>query len=876
MKIIKPQGLSLLTRSYEFQRRFYLGVSVITYIPLQQELSMLPEVALWKFAAEALGKDAALDTCIPKSMAEFLVTGSAHTPNANPQQACRVAASLGTLRKELFVIGDRYWNGNIASDPVPFTEMPLDWEHAFGGTDYTRNPLGRGYEPIQVDGRKIQPLPNVEHPNQLVTHPNHRPEPACYGPIDQMWPQRAKKVGTYDDDWLKNDFPGYARDIDWSFFNLTAADQQQTSPFNGDEVYRFDNMHPTEPVVEGRLPGVLARSFINRKVGETEAFEEVPLRLTTCWFFPHAKRAILIYQGNTQVIQDDAADVAQIVIAAERQGHTRPRDHYERVLGQRLDKERGHLYALRDQDLMPEGLGKADSNVNISQGPTPGLMHQNMRRKAEKEFQESRDVVASYGLNPDEHGPPSLPPERPLPKLEELPEFLEKIEKQAEETRREEEEDIKHREAELEKTFQSMGMDYNVIRDEQKATPKGPPTFSADSRVRELREIADSIRDQEPASAAHVDEIYQDDDNLRLWKNAERQLLQSYVTLAHHQTPADVMEAGKLEATRQAVLATHAQGAPMTGWDLTGADLSGLDLSGADLEGALMESARLEGTNLEGANMNGAVLAHAVLRGTRLTGARLQGANLGGSDLEEALLDDTDMTGGILAKARLTKTNLQRAILLDTDFMDSQFTDTDLSGARLDGLSFIENDLRGVRLTGASLRKCNFIKADMRAVDLCEADLGEAVLITVRAAGARFTKASMIKTRIIENSDLDHASLTECNMTDANLRGCRLIGCDLSDAVADRADFSGCDLRGANLYRVVAREAMWVKARLDQATLVSANLMKGILRNADLYGTDLRGANLFGVDLSRAGTDSATNFTDALMKRAQMLPAREA
>lgn len=876
MKIIKPQCLSLLTRSYEFQRRFYLGVSVISYIPLQQEPSMLPEVALWKFAAESLGKDAALDVCIPKSRAEFLVTGSAYTPDAKPQPACRTAAMLGAQRKELFVFGDRIWNGTTATDPVPFTEMPLDWSHAFGGPDYARNPLGRGHEPVQVDGRKVQPLPNVEYPDRLITHPSQNPEPACYGPVDQMWPQRAKKVGTYDDEWLKNDFPGYARDIEWSFFNLAAEDQHQSSQFNGDEAYRFDNMHPTEPVIEGRLPGVLARSFINRKVGDTEAFEEVPLGLTTCWFFPNAKRAVLIYQGSTEVWTDDASDVAQIVIAAERHTQARDVDHYRQVLRQRLDKERGYLYALRDQDLMPEGLGKIDSNVNISQAPTPGLMHQNLRRKAEKEFQQSRDIVASYGLNPDEHGPPSLPPERPLPKLEELPEFLEKLERQAEETRRAEEEDIKRREAELEKMFQSMGMDYNVIRDEQKATPKGPPTFSADTRVRELREIADSIREQEPASAAHVDEIYQDAANLRLWKNAERQILQSYVTLAHHQSPADAMEPEKLEATRQSVLATHARGAAMTGWDLTGVDLSGLDLSGADLEGALMESARLEGTNLEGANLNGAVLAHALLRGTRLTGARLQGANLGGSDLEQALLDDTDMTGGILAKARLTKTNLQRAILLDADFMDSQFTDTDLSGARLDGLSFIENNLRGVRLTGASLRKCIFIKTDLRGVDLSEADLQEAVLIHVQAAGTRLTKASMVKTRIIDDSDLDHASLAECNMTEANMRGCKLIGCDLSNAVADRADFSECDLRGANLYRIVAREAMWTKARLDQATLVSSNLMKGILRNVDLYGTDLRGANLFGVDLSRAGIDSATNFTDALMNRAQMLPAREA
>lgn len=875
MKIIKPQCLSLLSRTYEFQRRFHLGVSVIAYIPLQNEPSLLPEVALWKFAAEALGKDAALDICIPKSRAEFLVTGSAYTPDGQPQPACRTAASLGTQRKELFVFGDRVWNGTTATDPAPFTEMPLDWAHAFGGADYARNPLGKGFEPVQMNGQKVQPLPNIEHPDRLVTHPGQKPEPVCYGPIDQMWPQRAKKVGTYDDEWLKNDFPGYARDIDWSFFNLAADDQHQAAPFTGDEAYRFDNMHPAEPVIEGRLPGVLARSFINRKIGDTEAFEEVALGLTTCWFFPHAKRAVLIYQGSAEVWTDDASDVAHIMVAAERHGQAREIDHYRHVLRQRLDKERGHLYALRDSDLTPGDMGKADTQVAVTPAADKGLAQQNQRRKAEREIQQARDKVTGYGLDPDEYAPGPLPPEETPPSLEELPDYVDRIEKEVEAARQKEEEDFKRREADLEKSFQAMGMDYDDIRKEQKATPKGPPTFSADGKVRELREIADGLRAQ-GASADHVDEIYRDTDNLRLWKDSEIQLREMYRTMAHYQDPADAMDPEKGAATRQAVIDTHARGASMAGWDLTGADLSGLNLCGADLEGAWLESARLDGTDLSGAKLNRAVLAHASLRGATLSGTRLQGASLGGGDLTDARLDTADMTGATLARARLAGTSLQKAVLVDADFMETVFTDTDLRGACLDGLSFIESDLRGVRFTGASLRKCNFIKTDLRAVDLSGADLGEAVLITVRAAGTRFTKASMVKTRIIEHSDLDHASLTECDMTEANMRGCNLLGCDLSNSVADRADFSECDLRGANLYRVVAREAMWIKARLDQASLVSANLMNGILRNVDLFGTDLRGANLFGADLSRAGTDAQTNFSEALMKRAQMLPAREA
>ena len=80
-----------------------------------------------------------------------------------------------------------------------------------------------------------------------------------------MWTQRAALRGTYDDRWLKEDFPGLARDIDLRFFNLAPADQQQDSSFVGDEPYAFHNLHPRQPMVSGRLPGLAARVLVSRR-----------------------------------------------------------------------------------------------------------------------------------------------------------------------------------------------------------------------------------------------------------------------------------------------------------------------------------------------------------------------------------------------------------------------------------------------------------------------------------------------------------------------------------------------------------------------------------------------------------------------------------
>ena len=64
--------------------------------------------------------------------------------------------------------------------------------------------------------------------------------PATFLPLDMLWPERAKKRGTYDKTWMETRFPGLPDDFDWSFFNVAAEDQQAPQPFAGDELLRLE------------------------------------------------------------------------------------------------------------------------------------------------------------------------------------------------------------------------------------------------------------------------------------------------------------------------------------------------------------------------------------------------------------------------------------------------------------------------------------------------------------------------------------------------------------------------------------------------------------------------------------------------------------
>ncbi|HVN72460.1 MAG TPA: DUF2169 domain-containing protein, partial [Desulfomonilia bacterium] len=785
MKTIKPQKLGLLTRPFEFQRRYYLGVSVLAFIPMGNEKALLSEVDMWKFAAAKLGKDTALDAGIPKAKPEFLVIGSAYAPSGEPKPACSVKAVLGSREKELYVYGDRVWRGSVPGEPLPFTSMPIDWAHTFGGEGFDKNPLGRGFRPVTVNEVTLQWMPNIVYPTEKPTSPTKPSEPACFGPMDITWPQRFSKAGTHDDKWLKEEFPGFARDIDWTIFNIAPSDQWFEKPLRGDESFQMVNMHPKKPHLEGQLPGIIARSYINRKNETGEEFKEVPLRLSTVWFFPHAESAILIFQGVTDLLEEDGADILHMIVGCEDVEGPKGIDHYRGVLARRIDKEKGHLYALADNELLPPGLSVVMQETTKPLTATDGMLKQNLRRRTEKEIEQARALVASHGLDPDIHASPLPgPPEEPPTDLDQLPAFIDRLKAEAEEKKKEDELKAQERKKGLLEIFADLGLDMKFLEDELKETPKGPPVLPGAQERKIINELIERCT-LNGMPTGELDQLLADPEREKLRDFSDAKTSESYKLMAHHQRPAQRMPVDQADLTRNMIKEAHAKGQSLAGMDFTGADLSGLDLRGAHLEGANLESVNLDSANLEGADLKNAVLAHASLRGALLSNAILEGANLGSARLGVAAAHGADFSRAILAKADLTGTDFKDANLSGADLAGALLGDTDFSGVKAVQMLFLENDLKGLRFTGAGLKRCSFLKVDVSGTDFSGADLESAVFLGARGKGADFKGAVMANVRFVEQCDFESADFTGAGLDKANLRGALLNECDFTKACLD-------------------------------------------------------------------------------------------
>jgi hypothetical protein len=156
-----------------------------------------------------------------KLATDVVLNGRAYAPGGKPVHGLTATLAIGSRRKEVLVIGDRvahFRDGGTPAftEPVPFTEMELRYERAYGGVDvysdpkvqclYARNHLGRGFAVANVQ-RAVDnlPLPNLEDPRDPLTperltighfiHWEQQPMPQAFGWFSKYWRPRALMAG---------------------------------------------------------------------------------------------------------------------------------------------------------------------------------------------------------------------------------------------------------------------------------------------------------------------------------------------------------------------------------------------------------------------------------------------------------------------------------------------------------------------------------------------------------------------------------------------------------------------------------------------------------------------------------------------------------
>ena len=172
------------------------------------------------------------DSCPSKPGTDVVLVGKAYPPRGRATIA-DVSLQVAKLRKVVRVFGERAWTRALTwvmSNPLPFEEMPLVYERAFGGWDRShpdakhhtceeRNPVGTGFSSEgraeRMEGLR---LPNLEDPSQLIDRWKMRPPIAGFGFVGRGWLPRRLLAGTYDAAWSEQRSPLLPGDFDARYY----------------------------------------------------------------------------------------------------------------------------------------------------------------------------------------------------------------------------------------------------------------------------------------------------------------------------------------------------------------------------------------------------------------------------------------------------------------------------------------------------------------------------------------------------------------------------------------------------------------------------------------------------------------------------------
>ncbi|WP_114416887.1 DUF2169 family type VI secretion system accessory protein [Marinospirillum perlucidum] len=880
MQIIKPLQLTLLNRSFTYQKRFYLSLGAVYGFELSSGKSVL-EQDLWDQLSEC-EELLLLDSAFPKQQAEFLVYGCAETPGGKPQKELTVDIQVGPIKKSLLALGKGYWRGlpglKKQSIEEPFTRLPLTPAFSYGGEDYALNPEGLGQQKVKTpEDEEAYPVTQLQLLNKPATDPGKPLEQAFTSALDTMAEQRKPYAGTYDETYQAEAMPGLPDDFDFRFCQDALADQRFDSQYLPSQLkYRLKNLNADHPLIEGQVPEWNIKvTYLQEKQNEKEPLpQETSLEPETLFLFPNQNLGLVLCRGQVAVSRDDARDVKALQVAMELPKEPKTQEHYRDQIYKRTDQKNAWRYLMDTQPLLPSQL-KCGIALLMSQGEMPKLelpqldKVEELKKEQEAEAQKNLDevVAQAQALDPNFKAPelPKTDTEDWQKKLEALQakilpqkpdgspdlanidfDAMKELQKLADEVKEiETQKMLAAVLPELEALLQNpeLKAQHEEIRQQidQLLNPPQPSWPRPD--LRQQLEPLQSLLQEHERDLAELNLPEEERQGLLNKISAARQaiveqeeklqemevsLKEAYLMGAEFQEKcAPVRSSEEQAAIQDAVLKALAANQPLPTSDLSDLDLSGAKLDGYDLSHCYMEGVNLAAASLKNAKLCKTILVHACL----------DGVDFSGSDLSEANLGSSQITASNFSSAQLAKARFNHSRVKDNSFVQ----------ANLDESLWLETEVEACDFSQASLRKLNLIEPEWKNCRFTQADLSQGNYVNARFADCVFDAINLEGTNFVELV-AEHASFKGAKLINTRfVRGCQLNGCDFSEANLQLASF---------------REASVKKGRFDRANMEQADLELG-----DFTASSFERTNLFRANLANV------NFTGCLLEDANLMEA---
>ena len=710
----------------------------------------------------AQGLRYASDFALYKPSADLLLAGHCHAPAGQLLAYADVVFGVGDSAKRLVVFGDRFWStddlGSVMSQPVPFTSMPLTWARAFGGPDDPRNPAGRGLgDTLREDGSTVRMLPNIESINALTRSPRDRPQPVGFGPIDPASPLRASKTGSYDQIWLEQHWPWLPADFDWTFFNAAPADQQLEGRFlRGDEVLRFDYMHPEFPSYQCRLAGQRARLFVKRRKGMALIFEEVELRLDTLFADMDAETVTLVWRGVAAAQSMKLKEFEEVFIVIEPLSRPLAFDlaGYEALYHTRLAEiaqaDAVEIAPIDPLVVVPPRLPDTAwaDRLREAVAALPPLVPDEPDHPLDEEWMKAMGVPRPAGTVP------------PAPVVRNLAEGEALI--------RSEIAKLEAAEPGVAKVFHDVPLDFSSFD----------------------KEIDEDEKNMTPGANDEVADLPDEDDE---WT---RDRVKRHVAAGG---TFDGQDLSGLDLSQLDLSGLSFREARLDGAQLAGCAFDSGDFTGASLAKAVMAQSTFNNCRMKNADLSNVVAPESVWQGADLSNAEFDSANLSGADFrrcrgKHAGFAGCDLTGADFEACDLEQPDFTSASLAGVRFRNAVIPDAAFykmlaPNATFEGAQIVRGRFNDAQAVNANFTRCGLDDATFENARLARSNFTETELARAIFTGANLAQSMFLRSGCV-NAKFD----------DVVAPGGRFVQTNLFRATFENADLTSAAFLGSNCF----------------------------------------------------------------------------
>ena len=291
-KIIKSDNLYFASQPFDFNGKIFLSMSVGFGFSLTAEPKILPIDKAFATAVTSLQNGECFDMGSSKMYAEFLVAGSAFTPNNTPNNEIAVKVSVGDKSRILAI---KSKNKNHT-----FTQQLLSWKNTAYDEKY--NPLGyKEFAKLDDNAVYISDLDNENIPANL-------------SPTGLEWNFRKDLLGKkYDKQWLQQKWRSVADDFSFEFFNLSQPNSSQRLDlhqyFVGNTNIELSNLNQNKAQISTRIPEKFLENQIIYKDGKQISAD---FKADTLWLFPNQEIGILLFHSNVETNNTVAENISEI------------------------------------------------------------------------------------------------------------------------------------------------------------------------------------------------------------------------------------------------------------------------------------------------------------------------------------------------------------------------------------------------------------------------------------------------------------------------------------------------------------------------------------------------------------------------------------